>query len=90
MAHAFCAAPAAGVQGSELIVDALHEALGISIGQTTPDGLFTLSEMECMGACVNAPMIAVADYSNGVEGFSYIYYEDLTPKDVHGIVEALK
>ena len=44
------------------------------------DGLFTLSEMECMGACVNAPMIAIADYTNGVEGFSYNYYEDLTPE----------
>jgi NADH dehydrogenase (ubiquinone) flavoprotein 2 len=39
------------------------------------DGLFTLGEMECMGACVNAPMIAIADYSQGVEGFSYTYYE---------------
>lgn len=39
------------------------------------DGMFTLGEMECMGACVNAPMIAVADYRNGVEGFSYTYYE---------------
>lgn len=39
------------------------------------DGLFTLGEMECMGACVNAPMVAIADYTKGVEGFSYNYYE---------------
>lgn len=39
------------------------------------DGMFTLSEMECMGACVNAPMLAVADYSGGVEKYSYNYYE---------------
>lgn len=37
--------------------------------------MFTLGEMECMGACVNAPMIAVADYTKGVEGFSYNYFE---------------
>ena len=37
--------------------------------------MFTLGEMECMGACVNAPMIAVADYTKGVDGFSYNYYE---------------
>lgn len=39
------------------------------------DGMFTLGEMECMGACVNAPMVAVADYTKGVEGFSYNYFE---------------
>lgn len=64
--------------------------LGIHIGETTPDGMFTLGEMECMGACVNAPMIAIADYSQGVEGFSYNYYEDLTPDDTINIVETIK
>lgn len=52
--------------------------------------MFTLGEMECMGACVNAPMIAIADYSKGFEGYSYLYYEDLTPKDAVDIVETLK
>ncbi len=37
--------------------------LGIHIGETTPCGTFTLGEMECMGACVNAPMVAIADYT---------------------------
>jgi (2Fe-2S) ferredoxin len=54
------------------------------------DGMFTLGEMECMGACVNAPMIAVADYGGGVEGFSYSYFEDLTPADTVAIVDTLK
>ena len=52
--------------------------------------MFTLGEMECMGACVNAPMIAVADYTKGVEGFSYNYYEDLTPADTLAIIDTLK
>lgn len=53
------------------------------------DGKFTLGEMECMGSCVNAPMIAVADYTNGVEGFSYNYYEDLTPQDAVKVIDQL-
>ena len=52
--------------------------------------MFTLGEMECMGACVNAPMVAIADYTNGVEGFTYNYYEDLTPEDTIKIVETIK
>jgi NADH dehydrogenase (ubiquinone) flavoprotein 2 len=63
---------------------------GIQVGQTTKDGMFTLGEMECMGACVNAPMICIADYTKGVEGFSYNYYEDLTTSDAVSILEALK
>ncbi|KAJ6681271.1 putative proteinDH DEHYDROGENASE UBIQUINONE FLAVOPROTEIN 2 MITOCHONDRIAL [Salix koriyanagi] len=50
--------------------------------EVTKDGLFSVGEMECMGCCVNAPMITVADYSNGSEGYTYNYYEDVTPKRV--------
>jgi NADH dehydrogenase (ubiquinone) flavoprotein 2 len=64
--------------------------LGIHVGETTADGMFTLGEMECMGACVNAPMVAIADYTKGVEGFTYNYYEDLTPEDVIKVVETIK
>ncbi|KAE9585823.1 putative oxidoreductase [Lupinus albus] len=42
------------------------------------------------GCCVNAPMITVADYSNGSEGYHYNYYEDVTPERVIDIVEKLK
>jgi len=45
--------------GSTTIVDALKEELGIKVGETTQDGLFTLVEVECAGACVNAPVLAV-------------------------------
>lgn len=78
------------LQGSKGIYKAISDHLGVVYGQTTEDKLFTLSEMECMGACVNAPMIAVADYSGGVEKFSYIYYEDLTPEDAISILETLR
>ena len=43
-----------------------------------------------MGSCVNAPMIAIADYRNGAEGFTYSYYEDLTAESVVAIVDELK
>lgn len=59
-------------------------------GLQLQDGMFTLGEMECMGACVNAPMICVADYTGGVEAFSYGYFEDLTPQDAIKIVEDLR
>lgn len=78
------------LQGSKKIYGVLKEELGVDYGQTTSDGMFTLGEMECMGACVNAPMIAIADYTKGVEGFSYTYYEDLTPGDVKAIVGDLR
>ncbi|KAG5983529.1 NADH:ubiquinone oxidoreductase 24 [Claviceps digitariae] len=66
--------------GSDVIVKAIKEHLGIKQGETTPDGLFTFIEVECLGACVNAPMIQINDD----------YYEDLTPSTVVKLLEALK
>lgn len=48
------------LQGALDIQHTLEDKLGIHIGETTADGMFTLGEMECMGACVNAPMITIA------------------------------
>jgi NADH dehydrogenase (ubiquinone) flavoprotein 2 len=79
------------VRGAPKLKDALCDHLGIKdYGESTSDGMFTLSEMECMGACVNAPMVAVADYTKGVDGFTYNYYEDITTADAVNIVETLK
>jgi len=85
-----CGTTPCRLNGAEKIEKAIKDHLGIRVGQTTKDGMFTLCEMECMGCCVNAPMICVADFSNGVEGFSYNYYEDLTTKDAIGILESLQ
>ncbi|KAG0518731.1 hypothetical protein BDA96_09G202200 [Sorghum bicolor] len=78
------------IRGSREIEDTLLEHLGVKRNEVTSDGLFSVGEMECMGCCVNAPMIAVADYSKGSEGYTYNYYEDLTPKRVVEIVEMLR
>ena len=45
------------VRGADKIIHKLEEHLGIKMGQTTKDGLFTMTEVECLGACVNAPML---------------------------------
>ncbi|KAK3407231.1 hypothetical protein EUGRSUZ_K03315 [Eucalyptus grandis] len=78
------------IRGSREIESALLKHLGVKRNEVTKDGLFSVGEMECMGCCVNAPMITVADYSNGSEGYTYNYYEDVTPERVVEIVELLR
>eukprot|EP01026_Neomeris_dumetosa_P003057 TRINITY_DN10837_c0_g2_i1.p1 TRINITY_DN10837_c0_g2~~TRINITY_DN10837_c0_g2_i1.p1 ORF type:complete len:273 (-),score=34.11 TRINITY_DN10837_c0_g2_i1:162-980(-) len=78
------------LQGSRNLVQTISNHLGIGMGQTTQDGMFTLGEMECMGSCVNAPMIAIADYTGGAEKYTYNYYEDLTTQSVIEIIETLR
>ncbi|KAM6920248.1 NADH dehydrogenase [ubiquinone] flavoprotein 2, mitochondrial [Lycodopsis pacificus] len=64
---------------SDSILEAIQNKLGIKVGETTPDKLFTLLEVECLGACVNAPMVQINDN----------YYEDLLPKDIEDIIDEL-
>jgi NADH dehydrogenase (ubiquinone) flavoprotein 2 len=66
--------------GSSGILQAIEKHLGIKVGQTTPDKLFTLVEVECAGACVNAPVLAVNDD----------YYEDLTAEATVDILKQLQ
>ena len=66
--------------GSEEIKRTIESHLGIHSGQTTKDGLFTLLEVECLGACANAPMIQLNDD----------YYECLTPKSIIALIEACR
>eukprot|EP00761_Pharyngomonas_kirbyi_P005906 gb/GECH01005912.1/.p1 GENE.gb/GECH01005912.1/~~gb/GECH01005912.1/.p1 ORF type:complete len:302 (+),score=66.23 gb/GECH01005912.1/:1-906(+) len=77
------------IRGSDEIMSAIEKHLGIELGETTEDKMFTLGEMECMGACVNAPMIAVADYRDP-DNYSYNYYEDLTEDRTIEIIEMLR
>ncbi|KAJ8950434.1 hypothetical protein NQ318_003712 [Aromia moschata] len=75
-----CTTTPCWLRGSDDVLEAVKENLGLEVGQTTGDGLFTLSEVECLGACVNAPMMQVNDD----------YYEDLTPEAVNEILCDLK
>jgi len=49
------------LRGSDEVTEACKRKLGVDIGGTTADGLFSLVEVECLGACVNAPVIQVND-----------------------------
>jgi NADH dehydrogenase (ubiquinone) flavoprotein 2 len=66
--------------GSEDIKNAIYEELGIHVGETTKDGLFTLLEVECLGACANAPMVQLNDD----------YYECLTPNTIRQLIHACR
>jgi len=67
------------VCGSAQIVEHLEHRLGIGLGETTPDGRFTLKEVECLGACCGAPMLQIGKR----------YYEHLTPERIDSILDSL-
>ena len=75
-----CTTTPCWLRGSNDIVRACKETLGVAPGETTEDGKFTIAEAECLGACVNAPMIQIGDD----------YYEDLDFDRMKKILEALQ
>ncbi|WP_156679228.1 complex I 24 kDa subunit family protein [Sphingomonas profundi] len=66
------------LRGSDDVLAACKQR-GLAKGRTTPDGLFTLTEVECLGACANAPMVQINDDN----------YEDLTFDSMSAILETL-
>ena len=66
------------LRGSDDVLAACKNR-GLVKGATTPDGLFTLTEVECLGACANAPMVQINDDN----------FEDLTYDSMDAILEAL-
>ncbi|MBM4169892.1 MAG: NADH-quinone oxidoreductase subunit NuoE [Ignavibacteria bacterium] len=68
------------LRGSAEIVKRLKDRLGIEPGETTPDRMWTLSEVECMGSCGTAPMMAIGEE----------YFENLTPTKVDEILSSMK
>jgi NADH-quinone oxidoreductase E subunit len=68
------------LRGSDELKKLCNDKLGIGKGETTPDGLFTLTEVECLGACVNAPMVQINDD----------FYEDLNPENFSQLLDDLK
>ncbi len=88
-----CTTTPCWLRGSENIVKACSRNLGIKVGQTTADGKFTLKEAECLGACVNAPMLQVTRFDAaagaGVAPDYLRYFEDLTPEKTEEILNSL-
>jgi NADH-quinone oxidoreductase E subunit len=74
-----CTTTPCWLRGSDAVVAACEKTLGIGIGETTADGKFTLTEVECLGGCVNAPIIQVNDD----------FYEDLDGPSTVTLIEAL-
>ena len=65
--------------GSDKISQLCTEKLGIKVGETTADGRFSLTEVECLGSCGTAPMFQV----------NFAYHENLTPEKVDQILDSL-
>jgi NADH-quinone oxidoreductase subunit E len=76
-----CTTTPCWLRGSDAIVAACKSVGGVpGFGQTSADGMFTMSQVECLGACVNAPILQVDDD----------YYEDLDEARCGALLEALK
>lgn len=75
-----CATTPCWLRGSDDIFAAIEEETGAAPGETSADGLFTVMEVECLGACVNAPVVQVNDD----------FFEDLTKENVKAVLRKLK
>jgi len=68
------------VRGGDSLTEKLTEKLGVELGEVTEDGMFSVREVECLGACCNAPMVQINDW----------YCEDLTPERLEKVVDDLR
>ena len=75
-----CTTTPCWLRGSDAVVAACERKLGIEVGGTTADGLFTLVEVECLGACVNAPILQINDD----------FYEDLDGPATERLLDAVR
>ncbi len=75
-----CGSVSCFLNGSDGILAHLQERLGVGLGETTPDGLFTIAEVECLGACKDAPVMQLGDR----------YVETLTPESLDVLIGQLR
>jgi NADH-quinone oxidoreductase subunit E len=75
-----CTTTPCALRGSGELVEACRKHLGVGLNETTPDGQFTVVEVECLGACVNAPMLQIGAH----------YYEDLTAESMTQMLKDLQ
>jgi NADH-quinone oxidoreductase E subunit len=68
------------LRGSDDILKACQEYAGVGLDERSADGLFSIVEVECMGACIHAPMVAINDD----------YHENLDPQGIKQILDDLK
>ena len=72
-----CDGTACHIRGAFSLISALEHNLGIAVGETSPDGLFTLEAVNCLGACALAPVMLVDE----------TYYPKMTPEKLREILE---
>jgi NADH-quinone oxidoreductase subunit E len=75
-----CSTLSCSLMGAEHVVDYLEKKLGIGCGETTPDGKFTLTKVECLASCGTAPMMQINDD----------YFESLTEEKIDRILDSLE
>ncbi len=75
-----CRTASCYLRGAGKLTKVCEKKLKIACGQTREDGKFSLEEVECLGACVNAPVVQINDD----------YYEDLSPEALEDVLEALE
>jgi NADH-quinone oxidoreductase E subunit len=68
------------LRGSDKLTETCKNKLGIDFGEVTQDGEFSLIEVECLGACVNAPIVQINDD----------YYEDISPEQLEEMLDDIK
>ncbi len=76
----FCHTGPCAIEGAESIIEYTKQKLGIGKNQTTPDGLFTIKQVECLGACGYAPMMQVGEF----------YHEHLDEAKIDSFIENCK
>ncbi|HOO98678.1 MAG TPA: NADH-quinone oxidoreductase subunit NuoE [Bacteroidales bacterium] len=72
-----CMGTACYVRGAEKVLDEFKKELGLQVGQTSPDGRFSLSSLRCVGACGLAPVVMIGDKT----------YGRVAPDDVRNIIK---
>ena len=75
-----CTTTPCWLKGSDLILKKIEENLNITTGESTKDGFFSLHEIECLGACIDAPVIKINNN----------YYENFKLEDIKKIIKSLK
>lgn len=76
----FCTNISCMLRGSDELLEYLKNKLDVEVGQVTPDGRFSIKKVECLGACVNAPMMQV----------DKTFYENLTEQRLDEILDSLE
>ena len=75
-----CTTTPCWLRGSDIILKKFEKSLNIKVGETTKDEKFSLNEIECLGACIDAPVIKINDN----------IYENLKLEDINKIINNLK